>query len=286
VRPLEPSRWEQAIGRIDRRVMYLGLFLITLAPLVGQWPLRLYDTPPPRQLKKTIAGLPKEKLVFIASNWDAGTQAENRPQMIAIVRHLLRERLQFAVISIGYPTSPQLAQTAIEQAIRAEGVTDQWLYGRDWVNLGYKVQNLPWLRSFVRDIPNAVKEDWRGTPVAQIPVLQGVQKFGPDGQVSMLIDITGSNTIDRWYEFLSPTKVHIGLGCTAVMAPEQYPFLDSGQLEGMLTGMKGAAEYEQLIGAPGFGLSAMAGQSFAHLYILLLIVLGNMPILIGWSRRR
>jgi hypothetical protein len=70
------------------------------------------------------------------------------------------------------------------------------------------------------------------------------------------------------------------------MAPEQYPFLDSGQLSGMLTGMKGAAEYEQLIGAPGFGLPAMAGQSFAHLYILFLIVLGNLPILIGWSRRR
>jgi hypothetical protein len=286
VRPPSPSRWEQVIGRIDRRVMYLGLFLITLAPLVGRWSLPLYITPPPKQLQRTIAALPKEKLVFIASNWDAGTQAENRPQLIAIVRHLIRERLKFAVISIGSPNAPQLAQTAIEQAIRAEGVADQWQYGREWVNLGYKLPNAPWLRSFVRDIPEAVKEDWKGTTVAQIPLLQGVKKFGPAGEVSMLIDVTGSNTIDRWYAYLSPTKTYIGLGCTAVMAPEQYPFLDSGQLSGMLTGMKGAAEYEQLIDARGFGSIAMAGQSFAHLYILLLIVLGNLPILAGWWGRR
>jgi hypothetical protein len=116
--------------------------------------------------------------------------------------------------------------------------------------------------------------------------MQGVQRFGPEGRVSMLIDITGSNTIESWYEFLSPTKTKIGLGCTAVMAPEQYPFLDSGQLNGMLTGMKGAAEYEQLIDAQGFGLPAMAGQSFAHLYIFILILLGNLSLLAGWRQRR
>ena len=73
---------------------------------------------------------------------------------------------------------------------------------------------------------------------------------------------------------------------TAVMAPEQYPFLDSGQLSGMLTGMKGAAEYEQLIEAPGLGMPAMAGQSAAHLYIFLLIVLGNLSLIVGWLQRR
>ena len=55
------------------------------------------------------------------------------------------------------------------------------------------------------------------------------------------------------------------------MAPEAYPYLDSRQLVGLLTGMRGAAEYEQLIDAPGDGLPAMTGQSFAHLFILILI---------------
>jgi hypothetical protein len=72
------------------------------------------------------------------------------------------------------------------------------------------------------------------------------------------------------------------------MAPEAYPLLDSGQLVGMLTGMRGAAEYETLLGSrsPGFAVTAMAGQSFAHLFILGLIALGNLPILAGVLARR
>ena len=54
----------------------------------------------------------------------------------------------------------------------------------------------------------------------------------------------------------------------------------------MLTGMKGAAEYEQLLNAPGFAGPAMAGQSFAHLYIVALIVLANVAVLAGRRRRR
>jgi hypothetical protein len=70
------------------------------------------------------------------------------------------------------------------------------------------------------------------------------------------------------------------------MAPEAYPYLDSRQLVGMLTGMRGAAEYEQLNHSPSFGVTAMAGQSFAHLCILVLIGLGNLPILAAAWRRR
>jgi hypothetical protein len=277
---------EQVIGRIDRRLVYLGLFLITLAPLVGKWSLRLYPTPPAQALVDTINGLPTDRLVFISSNWDAGTQAENRPQLVAVTRHLIRRGVKFAVISIGSANAPQLADTAIKEAIVREGAQDRWQYGRDWVNLGYKIANDPWLRSFSREIPSAVKEDWKGTPLAQIPVMQGVTRFGPDGQVSAMLDFTGSATVDSWYQYLSPTKAIIGLGCTAVMAPEQYPYLDSGQLSGLLTGMKGAAEYEQLTGAKGQGMPAMAGQSFAHLYIFLLILLGNLSVLLGWLERR
>jgi hypothetical protein len=277
---------EQLLGRLDRRFIYLGLFLVTLAPLVGKWALPLHLSEPPKRLYETIESLPADRLVLITSNWDAGSQAETRPQLVGIARHLIRRNLKFALISTAYPTSPQLASTAVQEAIRLEGAGDRWRYGQEWVNLGFKLPDEPWLRSFASSIPGAVKEDLQGTALENIPLMRGVKRFGPEGEVSMLIDITGSNTIDRWYEFLSPTKVRIGLACTAVMAPEQYPFLDSGQLSGLLTGMKGAAEYEQILNAPGFAMPAMAGQSFAHLYIVLLIILANVAVLIDRVRRR
>src|SRR5207237_8386200 len=97
----------------------------------------------------------------------------------------------------------------------------------------------------------------------------------------------GSSTLDDWITMVhAPTGVPLGFACTAVMAPEAYPLLDSRQLIGMLTGMRGAAEYEKLIDSASFGVTAMAGQSFAHLFILILIALANLPILSAALRRR
>src|SRR5438128_2121916 len=99
-------RLEQLLGRMDRGLTYLGLFLITLAPLIGGWKLPLYVTEPPRKLQETIEALPTDRLVLIASDWDAGTQAENRPQLVAIVRHLIRRGVKFAILSINSAQSP------------------------------------------------------------------------------------------------------------------------------------------------------------------------------------
>jgi hypothetical protein len=273
--------WEERLGAIDRRWIYVLLFLATLAPLVFRWRLPLYVTDDARDLYQVVESLPRDRIVVLSCNWEAGTKAENQPQTVALARHLLRRRIPFALISIAAATSPPLAQAAVEQAVREEG---HGTYGVDYCNWGYRVGQTPWLQALGRNIPSTVSTDWRRTPLSQIPMMRRVQTFKDN--VSLLVDITGSSTIIPWITMVhAPTGVPTGLACTAVMAPEAYPYLDSRQLVGLLTGMRGAAEYEQLIGAPGFGVTAMAGQSFAHLFILVLIAFGNLPILAAAVRR-
>jgi len=73
-------------------------------------------------------------------------------------------------------------------------------------------------------------------------------------------------------------------GCTAVSAPEYYPYLQSGQLRGLLGGMAGAAEYEKLRHETGGSATrGMDAQSLAHVFVAFCIVLGNV---IQWNRRR
>lgn len=278
---------DELLSRLDRRIVYIGLLIICLAPLVAGWNLPLYLSQPAKSLYETIEELPQDKVVVISSDWDAGTQAENRPQLVALTRHLIRRNLRFIVFSIGYPNSPQLAQDAILRAIELENAADRYPYGDTWVNLGFKLPDEAWLRGAANDLSQAIPADWQGRPIDDIPVMQGVKKWGPSGQISMLIDVASANTIERWYQFLGPTRVRIGLACTAVMAPEQYPFLDSGQLSGLLTGMRGAAEYELLIRAPDMGVRSMSGQSFAHAYIFILVLLGNLPqVMRLWRGRK
>jgi hypothetical protein len=71
---------------------------------------------------------------------------------------------------------------------------------------------------------------------------------------------------------------------TSIMAPEAYPMLRSGQLKGMLSGLKGAIEYEVLLKEPGFATSASASLSWAHFMIIVLVIVGNIGMLLERKR--
>ena len=64
-------------------------------------------------------------------------------------------------------------------------------------------------------------------------------------------------------------------------AADAYPYLQSGQLTGLLAGMKGGAEYEVLVQKAGYSkaympaVAAMDSQSLAHVVIMLLVIIGN-----------
>jgi hypothetical protein len=89
----------------------------------------------------------------------------------------------------------------------------------------------------------------------------------------------------------------VAVGCTAVSAPKFYAYLDSGQMIGLLGGLKGASEYERLLTdaypstravyADRMVFNAMRGmdvQTIIHVVIIAFIVIGNVAYFL--SRRR
>ncbi|MFM8552667.1 MAG: hypothetical protein ACKOCD_10255, partial [Nitrospiraceae bacterium] len=66
-----------------------------------------------------------------------------------------------------------------------------------------------------------------------------------------------------------------GGGCTGVIAPGLYPLLRSGQINGLIGGLRGAAEYEVLIGQKGRAVAGMDAQSVTHFAIIVLVILCN-----------
>jgi hypothetical protein len=71
-------------------------------------------------------------------------------------------------------------------------------------------------------------------------------------------------------------KFELGGGCTGVIAPGLYPLLRSGQVNGLIGGLRGAAEYEGLIGETGRAIAGMDAQSATHLAIVLLVLMCNL----------
>jgi hypothetical protein len=149
------------------------------------------------------------------------------------------------------------------------------------VNWGYRpyVTFVPTLKGLVTDIPGTIKKDYRGTPIAQIPVMRGVKTRADIGAV---VEVTPITSAEQWLGLFEQNNSPPFLFApTAVMAPTYYPYLDTGQMSGMLTGIKGAGDYEKmltdarLLDRPSFGTRAAGALSLVYALIILLIVLGN-----------
>ena len=52
----------------------------------------------------------------------------------------------------------------------------------------------------------------------------------------------------EWVQYAcDPKNVPLSSGCTSIMVTDAIPYVESGQLQGILAGMPGAAEYEKLV---------------------------------------
>lgn len=268
---------------IDRRILYILIVLVIIIPLITRPNIHpKVITPEVKNAYAVLNTIPKDKIVFISTVWSAGTLGENGPQTDAIVRHLLRNGTKFVMVSFDVAGSELTYQIA-ENASKEMGKT----YGKDWVHLGYKVPQLQLiLAGMAKDFQKVYSTDRFKTKLSKIEVTKNVKTYKDVGAV---IDITPSSTIEYWIAyFCGPRNVPLVYCPTAVMAAEAYPYLDSKQINGMLNGVIGAVQYETLIGRGNDQTDAAAtalALSSAHIFIIVLIILGNAGYFLSRSKK-
>lgn len=148
-------------------------------------------------------------------------------------------------------------------------------YGIDFINLGYQVgQELVIQRmgsSFGAAFPN---DSWYSRPIGDFPIMEGLNKLSDFDFVYNLS--AGYPGTYEWVQFaVDRFHVPVGAGNTAVQAPLVYPYLDTGQLSGLLGGMKGGAEFEKLTGHRARATLSMVSQTAAHIFVIMFVVIGN-----------
>jgi hypothetical protein len=274
-------RWLARLEGLDRRWLYGGTVVLLVVPLVVLIPMPSGSaTQATHGLYDRIDSCPPEKVVLIDSSWDMGSRAENQAQLECVVRHLCRRRVRFLVTSLGVtPFAPEFAARVIEPIAAEAG----YVYGRDWVNTGYVPAggNLgAVIDGLCRDVHAVRPEDTRGTPVAELPLMQHVRSIQ---DVHLVYCITYS-PVPEWISFVKGQHATpVAFGCMSIMSPNYYTYLDSGQLCGMLAGNLGAAEYEALLEAPARGTRLLMAAAFGNCAILLAALLGNLG---QWAARR
>ena len=262
--------WFERLLGIDRRWIFLAIGVAVVIPFFLPMGLPIVVTPEVRNLFDAVQDLPSDsKPIILSLDYAPATTPELDPMSLAILRHAFSRKLPVIVMTL-HPAGYGLAQRAI--AIAAEDYPDVE-YGVDYVFLGFNPGIAAVMLGMGIDITNVFPDDAYGNPTATMPIMEGVRNYD---DIPLLISLAGWSAAEAWiYYAYQPYRQEVGAGVTAVMATDFYPYLNAGQLVGLLGGMRGAAEYEALINRPDQGARGMDSQSVIHLLIIVLIVIGN-----------
>ncbi|MBS1272368.1 MAG: hypothetical protein MAGBODY4_01512 [Candidatus Marinimicrobia bacterium] len=274
----KPETTLEKIERMDRRIVFLAIAITIILPLI--WPLGLPIGVSPQvdDFHEAIESIPDGSVVLFPNDYDPASKAELYPMTVAILHHFFKEDRNLKVIGLGlFPAGPPLLQKAFEEV-----AVDQYgaEYGKDFVNLGYKEGREIVMASMGESIPQTFPTDFFGTSIDSLPIMQGIKNYS---DIAILVNVSaGYPGTKEWVQqVVSVFDVLMVSGTTGVSAPEYYPYYNSGQLAGMLEGLKGAAEYETLIEEQGIATSGMDAQSLGHLVIILFIIAGNVLFILN-----
>ena len=256
--------------RIDRRIIFLVIGLSTLLPLLYPVGLPIKISPEVRGVYDYIEKLPEGSVVLLSLDFDPASKPELHPQAIAILRHAFRQNLRVIAMTL-WLTGTGMADQLVTQVAKEMGKEK----GKDYVFLGWSPGGPAIIINMGQDLYTSFPSDYNGKPTKGQPVLDGVQNLK---DVSYAISLAAGNPgVEAWYVYgKDKYKFELGGGCTGVIAPGLYPLLRSGQINGLIGGLRGAAEYESLIGQKGRAVAGMDAQSATHAAIVVLVVMCNL----------
>lgn len=281
------------LGNLDRRIIFLLIGLAVLIPLINP---NLIDLPlgedrNTRVVYDSISNLNINDKVLISFAYGASTKPEVHPMAVGLLNHLFSKGVKVYIVSL-WPESPIMAEQAISSVRNSNlfSIED----GIDYVMFDYKVGGFVVIKGIADNFRDIYQQDKNGKSINDLPIMEGIYDVTDfDFVFDFSAGVPGNA---EWVQYAcDPKNVPLSSGCTSIMVTDAIPYVESGQLKGILAGMPGAAEYEKMVYdfmvneqinnnsfinpqgniVKGKAYARMSAQSVAHLLMVLFIVIGN-----------
>ncbi len=284
----------EKLQSFPRSYLYALLFLVTSFPLFFTIAIPNKSSQAAQDFYEAVMAVPEGSTLLVASDWTNSTRGESAGEFKALLRIMMRRNIKFALYSTADPQAPQVAKDVIrkineERLAKGEPVYRQWV---DFVSVGY----FPNAEAAANSIQNNVraafkdKKDFNETgqlrSVLESPILANLQKIT---DFPLLIVVTGSKTSNITIERI--TQVPLLLMVTGVMGPESQVYYASGQVKGLVAGLKGVYDVETQMettwpGAINYdnGAKYYPTLHLALALLILAVIIGNVGMFL--SRKR
>ena len=267
----------EKLMNVDRRIIFILVAVVVIAPILLPLNMPLNISEPTQKLYDYIDALPTGATIMISFDYGPSSFAEPEPMAEAVMKHCFDTGIKIIGMTLDLQAVP-LADKVMRKVAEEKGA----VYGEDYVLLGYRPGGSFVILGMGAEIASVFDSDYSGNPISEIPIMQNITNYD---QISLLLDLAAGASVEVWITYAN-TKydLKIAAGVTGVIVSQMYPYLQTGQLIGLMSGFRGAGEYEKLIKVAGDGTKGINTASFVHLLIVGLVVIGNIAFFV--QRRR
>jgi hypothetical protein len=223
--------------------------------------------------------------ILLAVEYEPGFSGELRVSSMPVIENLLSGNAHLTIVST-VPSGPFLAEDLLG---RAALQNPDYMMSKSIFNLGYLAGNAYALQEFAQNPRSAARfgldsqDAWNSHPA-----LVGIENLEDYSLVIVLTD--NATTARSWVEQVQPSlkDVPLLMVASSQAGPLIAPYVESGQVEGMISGLTGGLAYERLSGSSGAGHSYWDAFYIGLVLAAALILLGAIAQLLPSpsSRRR
>ena len=277
----------KAMATIDRRWIYLLVWILVLGPVLRPIGMPIAVTPGTREFYNWLNKLGPDDIVL--SVWETGFSAYNELKggIIAAHRMIIEKGAKMCVV---FSTTEGRAifqmvfgdpERNIPGILTPDLEAHDYKYWEDYIVLGYVFVNDAAVISMGNDFQGYIHNDWEGRPIKG----SFLDRIKTAGDFSLIVDFSpGMQTVTLISNYAMPYGTPMIAGAIGVCIPLWSPYLDTGYLKAILATTRGGAELEYLTGHPGPGLQAMDAFTLVHYMLIAFIIIGNIGYF-GWSRK-
>ena len=260
------------LNNIDSRIIYLLLAVAVILPMLLEIQLPIepdeYAATAHKAIEETFNE--KDKKILLSFDYGPSTEPELGPMSFAIMKQVLLSGNEVHLSAL-FPTGMGMMTQTINKIKSDSELQDLGInLNENIFELGYAPGGEAVIKGMLSDIPKIFPE--AKNKVKNLCDYDFIVSFS-----------AGSPGSKEWVQFAGDQsatqcdgkKIKVTTGVTAVQVTELLPYVNSGQLQGILAGLSGAASYESLNGIYGPASKNMTPQSFAHILIVILIIIGN-----------
>jgi hypothetical protein len=281
------------IQRILRVVIALLLLVSVAFPIITgglNLPVPGYLPQDVVTLQGAIASLPADAPVLLAVEYEPALAGELESAASGMMAQLMAHSARIVVVSTN-PAGQALGSRLLQAAAKEQ---PGYELGQKTVELGFLAGGPAGLYTFMISpqlavpLDTALRPAWAAESGSPAPVLQNVTSIR---DFAMLIVITeNSETARYWVEQVQPgiEKVPMFMVVSAQAAPMVAPYVDSGQVKAMVTGLSGGAIYDQAAGRTSANRSSWDAYQTGLLAALVMIMFGGLAnvIWVGFAGRK